>query len=211
MSAKIKAILFDMDGVLIDAKDWHYEALNQSLALFGMEINRYDHLVTYDGLPTKRKLEMLSKERELPIALHGFLNEVKQKFTLELIATRCRPTFTHQFALSRLRSMGYRLAVCSNSVRNTVEMMLGRAAILDYFDFFLSNQDVERGKPDPEIYNKVIARFGLQPQECLIIEDNPNGIAAARASGAFVLEVATVEEVNLENITAAIKRFEEGK
>lgn len=51
---KIKAILFDMDGVLVDAKDWHYEALNQALSLFGMEISRYDHLVTYDGLPTKK-------------------------------------------------------------------------------------------------------------------------------------------------------------
>ena len=53
----IKAVLFDMDGVLIDARDWHYEALNKALAIFGMEINRYDHLVTYDGLPTKKKLE----------------------------------------------------------------------------------------------------------------------------------------------------------
>jgi len=51
---KIKAIIFDMDGVLIEAKDWHYEALNKALRLFGMEISRYDHLVTYDGLPTKK-------------------------------------------------------------------------------------------------------------------------------------------------------------
>ena len=57
---KIKAVLFDMDGVLIDAKDWHYEALNKALGLFGMEINRYDHLNTFDGLPTKVKLQMLS-------------------------------------------------------------------------------------------------------------------------------------------------------
>ena len=58
-SMEIKAIIFDMDGVLIEAKDWHYEALNRALSLFGMEISRYDHLVTYDGLPTTKKLEML--------------------------------------------------------------------------------------------------------------------------------------------------------
>ena len=72
---KIKAIIFDMDGVLIEAKDWHYEALNRALSLFGMEISRFDHLVTYDGLPTKKKLEMLSIERGLPKGLHSFIND----------------------------------------------------------------------------------------------------------------------------------------
>jgi beta-phosphoglucomutase len=60
---KIKAVIFDMDGVLIDAKEWHYEALNRSLSNFGYSISRYEHLVTYDGLPTKKKLEMLTLER----------------------------------------------------------------------------------------------------------------------------------------------------
>ena len=71
---KIKAIIFDMDGVLIDAKDWHYEALNRALKLFGYNISRYDHLVTFDGLPTRKKLEMLTREHGLPPSLHGFLN-----------------------------------------------------------------------------------------------------------------------------------------
>ena len=79
----IKAIIFDMDGVLIEAKDWHYEALNQALELFGYKISRYDHLVTFDGLPTKKKLEMLSMERGLPKGLHKFINHMKQIYTME--------------------------------------------------------------------------------------------------------------------------------
>jgi beta-phosphoglucomutase-like phosphatase (HAD superfamily) len=90
---KIKAIIFDMDGVLIDAKDWHYEALNRALGLFGMEISRYDHLVSYDGLPTKKKLEMLSLERGLPYSLHEFINEIKQQYTMELVYTKCNRFF----------------------------------------------------------------------------------------------------------------------
>ncbi|HCF3308648.1 TPA: HAD hydrolase-like protein, partial [Pseudomonas aeruginosa] len=54
----IKAVIFDMDGVLIEAKDWHYDALNKALNLFGYNISRHDHLTSYDGLPTSRKLEM---------------------------------------------------------------------------------------------------------------------------------------------------------
>ena len=210
MSKNIRSVIFDMDGVLIDAKDWHYEALNRALAMFGMEISRYDHLVTYDGLPTRKKLEMLSMERDLPIALHAFLNDLKQKFTMELIATRCRPTFAHQYALGKLRSQGIKMAVCSNSVRSTIELMMHRAALIDYLEFFLSNQDVLNGKPDPEIYVQAIDRLGLKPEQCLIVEDNPNGIAAAKASGAFVFEVASTADVNLENILATIALIDEG-
>lgn len=210
MSIKIKSVIFDMDGVLIDAKDWHYEALNRALALFGMEISRYDHLVTYDGLPTRRKLEMLSMERGLPLALHAFLNDLKQKFTMELIATRCRPTFAHQYALGKLLTQGFQLAVCSNSVRSTIELMMHRAALMEYLEFFLSNEDVLNGKPDPEIYIEAMKRLGLKPEQCLIVEDHPNGIAAAKASGAFVFEVATTDDVNLENILSAITRIEKG-
>lgn len=205
---KIKAVIFDMDGVLIEAKDWHYESLNKALGLFGMEISRYDHLVTYDGLPTKKKLEMLSTERGLPVELHDFINEMKQQYTMEIVYARCKPRFFHEFALSRLKQEGYRLAVASNSIRQTVQVMMSHAALLDYLDFFLSNQDVKVGKPDPEIYTKAIARLGLSPQECLIVEDNEKGIQAARASGAWLMEVDEIEDVNYQNIMAHIIRIE---
>lgn len=208
MAGKIKAVVFDMDGVLIDAKEWHYEALNRALGLFGMEISRYDHLVTYDGLPTKKKLEMLSVERGLPTSLHGFLNDLKQSYTMEMIATRCRPTFHHQYAVSKLSSMGYLIAVCSNSVRATVELMMKRAALQEYLEFFLSNEDVSKGKPAPDMYLNAFEKLSLTPQECLIVEDNPHGIAAARASGGHVMEVDSLEEVNFRNIMVHIDRAE---
>ena len=206
----IKAIIFDMDGVLIEAKDWHYEALNKALSLFGYEISRYDHLVTYDGLPTSRKLEMLSMERGLPRKLHKFINELKQQYTVDKIFTDCFPMFHHEYALAKLKSEGYKLAVGSNSIRNTIDLMMQKSNLKEYLDFFLSNQDVKKGKPDPEIYNKAIERLGLNPKECMIVEDNFNGIAAAKASGAHVMEVETVYDVNYENIKAHIKKAEEG-
>lgn len=205
---KIKAILFDMDGVLIDAKDWHYEALNEALAIFGMEINRYDHLVTYDGLPTKKKLEMLTLERGLPRALHGFINDMKQEFTFQLGYAKCKPTFNHQYALSHLKVQGYRMAACSNSIRKTMEVLFERAALTDYFEFYLSNEDVKESKPNPEMYITAIQTLNLQPNECLILEDNENGIKAAQASGAHLLIIHDVHEVNLTNITKRISEIE---
>lgn len=204
----IKAVIFDMDGVLIEAKDWHYEALNRALRLFGYEISRYDHLTTYDGLPTRRKLEMLSLECGLPRELHGFINEMKQAYTMEIVHAQCKPRFVHEFALSRLHAMGYRLAVASNSIRNTIEVMMQKACLDGYLDLMLSNEDVSLPKPSPEIYSKAIAHFGLAPRECLIVEDNENGIRAATASGAHVLVVRETDEVNIDNILGYIRQAE---
>lgn len=207
----IKAILFDMDGVLIDAKEWHYEALNKALGLFGIEISRYDHLHTFDGLPTKVKLQMLSEQYYLPEQLHGFVNQMKQQYTAQLIHERCHPMFHHEYALSRLHQEGYKIAVCSNSIRSTIELMMNKAMLTEYLDLIVSNEDVRKAKPDPEMYQTAIAKFGLKPEECIVVEDNPNGIAAGRASGGAVLEVATVYDVNYENIKALINRIEGGK
>lgn len=209
--AKIKAILFDMDGVLIAAKDWHYEALNRALKLFGMEISRYDHLVTYDGLPTRQKLEMLSLEKGLPRQLHGFINKLKQQYTIEIVHAQCKPVFHHEYALSRLKAEGYRLAVCSNSVRKTVELMMEKSALERYLEFFLSNEDVLKSKPDPEIYLLAMKRLGVSPEESLIVEDNAHGLEAARRSGGACLHVESTLDVHYQNIKNRILECEQGE
>ncbi|ENW98053.1 hypothetical protein F900_03527 [Acinetobacter modestus] len=205
---KIKAIIFDMDGVLVDAKDWHYQALNRALQLFGYQISRYDHLTTYDGLPTSKKLEMLSLESGLPKELHQFINEMKQIYTMEIVYANCKPRFVHEYALSKLKTRGFKLAVASNSIRHTVEVMMDKSKLVQYLDQIVSASDVIKPKPDPEIYLTSIARLGLMPEECLIVEDNDNGIKAARASGAHVLVVKDIHEVNLNNIESQIKHIE---
>jgi HAD superfamily hydrolase (TIGR01549 family) len=210
MAKKIKAVIFDMDGVLIEAKDWHYEALNKALGLFGFNISRYDHLVTFDGLPTSRKLEMLTVERGLPKSLHSFINEMKQRYTEEYVFTRCKPKFIHQYALSRLKSEGYKLALASNSIRKSIDLMMEKSDLDQYLDFKLSNQDVTKAKPDPEIYNIAIARLGLTPDECMICEDNQNGIRAALASGAHLFKVDTVNDVTYDKMMQRIKEIEGG-
>jgi len=202
----IKAVIFDMDGVLIEAKEWHYDALNKALSLFGYHISRHEHLTAYDGLPTSRKLDMLSVERDLPVALHAFINEMKQVYTMEIVYAQCKPTFVHQYALSTLKRQGYKLAVASNSIRNTVQVMMDKANLDQYLDLQLSNEDVLQPKPAPDIYLKAIRDLGLRPDECLIVEDNENGIRAAKASGAHVLVVSETSDVNFDNI---FKKIEE--
>jgi len=208
MNTTIKAILFDMDGVLIEAKEWHYESLNKALELFGLSISRADHLTTFDGLPTKDKLKLLSIEKGLPEELHSFTNEMKQIYTMEIIQSQCRPQFEQEYALSKLKSMGYKIAVCSNSIRDTVVAMMQKAGLIKHIDLIISNQDVAKGKPDPEMYVKAINEFGLLPENCLIVEDNENGIRAAKASGAHLLVVKEVTDTNFLNIKKRIEEIE---
>ena len=192
---KIKAVLFDMDGVLLDAKEWHYLALKKALQIFGFDISRYDHVMKYDGLPTKKKLEFFSKEYNLPIQLHQLINELKQEYTLDLIHQNAKPNFIHQYTLSNLKLQGYKLALCSNSIKNTILLAMRKTNLIDYFDLVLSNEDVKNPKPNSEIYDLAIEKFGLKPEECLIVEDNENGIQAAKNSGAHLFEVSLVEDV----------------
>jgi len=196
-----------MDGVLIEAKDWHYDALNRALGLFGHTISKYDHLITFDGLPTVTKLDMLTLEKGLPKKLHEFVNELKQKYTLELVHQHCKPRFYHEYALSQLRSQGYKIGCGSNSVRNSMEIMLEKSDLLKYMDIVVSAEEVSEPKPSPEMYERIISHFNLHPEECLIIEDNENGIKAARSSGANVLIVKAVDEVNIENIIQKIEKI----
>lgn len=207
---KIKAVLFDMDGVLIDAKDWHYEALNQALLYFKAKpISREDHLTKFDGLSTQQKLKILSREEGLDENLHDQINELKQKYTWKIGEEKIQPLPIHIFAVKKLQEEGYKMAVCSNSVKKTVELFTSKAGLANYMEFLMSNEDVKNKKPDPEIYQKAIEKLGLQPEECLIIEDNINGIAAARASGAYVLEINSILDASYKNIRNKIDRIEQ--
>jgi len=204
----IKAILFDMDGVLIDAKIWHYDALNRALRHFGYTISPESHLTTFDGLPTHNKLTILSQSKHLPSGLHELINQLKQIYTLEITHQRCKPVFNHQQALRSLKNEGYKIAVCSNSIRATIKTMMKLSSLNSYLDLILSNQDVIDGKPNPEIYIKAMQHLEVSPNECLILEDNDNGIKAALASGGHLLKVGTPSDVKYETIKRRIQEIE---
>ncbi len=202
---KIKAILFDLDGVLVDATEWHYGALNRALGLFGYNIARYEHLTNYNGLPTRKKLEMLSVEKGFPRGLHSLVNKIKQKYTREEILRNCIPVFEKEFMLHQLKRDGFKLGVCSNSIRESVELMLRGSGIFELFDCVLSNEDVAHAKPDPEIYLAAFRQLGVQPHETVIVEDAPHGIESARRSGGVLCQVTGFTEVDYARIQRSLE------
>lgn len=205
----IKAVLFDMDGVLVDAKEWHYDALNLALEKKGYSaITRQEHLSTYDGLPTKDKLKKHPQTKDLSAEEHKKINDLKQELTFEVIEKSCVPNQTVLDAIKHLKDSGIKIACCSNSIRESIEMMLEKSSVIEHLEFIVSNEDVPNSKPAPDMYIKAIKDLGLTPTEVLICEDNIRGITAAMHSGAYVLEIGTVEDTNKENISKAITKIE---
>jgi len=194
----IKLVIFDLDGVLVEAKSIHYESLNKALDP-QFAINWDEHLLTYDGLKTNQKLEMLHIKKGLPQELFKQVWDKKQYYTLKSLK-ELKPSPQLQVCMDLLIQSGYKLAVCSNSIRKTVLTVLSRLDIIDRFDLILSNEDVQNSKPHPEIYWKAISMMGCLPEETLIIEDSPFGLLAANRSKSHVMRVESPKDITYNNI-----------
>lgn len=206
--AGMKAVIFDLDGVLVDSRPLHYDALNWALSQIDniYAITLEEHLAKYDGRPTKKKLEMLTQEKGLDPKWYNQVWRWKQEYTLTLIKERIQRNEQLRAILVELQSKGLRLFCASNSIRATLEDMLVCLGVRDLFDGVYSNEDVIHTKPHPNIYVKCFADHGLVPQQCVIVEDSPIGRVSAELSGAHVCVVTGPEEVTLERINSELDK-----
>jgi HAD superfamily hydrolase (TIGR01509 family) len=204
-----KLIVFDLDGVLVEAKNIHFDALNDALGK-EYEISWAEHLSTYDGLKTNQKLEMLTERKGLPTELHKGVWDKKQKYTLQMLK-ELKPNQTLQSVMNALSEDGYKLAVCSNSIRKTVLTVLSKLGIMEFMDLIISNEDVKNSKPHPEMYWKAISMMSCLPEETLIVEDSPYGLLAASRSKSHVLRVRNPQEVTHANIFKKLTEIQMGK
>lgn len=198
----IKLIIFDLDGVLVSTKDLHFISLNKALSNIDSkhEITLEEHHQRYDGLPTKRKLKMLTQDKGLPEEYYDQINRDKQKYTFDLIRETIKKDNRLINVLKQLKHDGYIINVASNAIRETVKLLLYYTGTIEYVDYYVSNEDVIHSKPNTEMYMKCMIDSGANPNETLIIEDSPRGIEAVQNSGAHLLVVENPEAVTYEKI-----------
>ena len=203
----IKLIIFDLDGVLVNARELHYNALNRALDSIDKKyvIEREEHLSTYDGLSTKKKLNLLSKNKDLPKELHNKVWELKQQMTLKIIDgfsvdDRIRGI------LRSFKSEGYSIACATNSIRETAKLQLIRKGFFEYIDFMYSNQDVKNPKPNSEMYLRCMIKAEVNPNETLIVEDSDVGRKGALSSGAVLCPVKDSNDVRYDKIKDTINQ-----
>jgi len=201
-----KLIIFDLDGVLVDSREIHYEALNRALANLCEDyvININEHLSLYDGLPTSKKLTMLTEKKGLPVDKHQQIWEDKQKATFDIFYT-LENDHELMFYFQQLKNKDFLICVASNSIRNTVKIALIKLGLLEFVDYYVSNEDVNRNKPFPEMYWKCMTVCNAIPKNTVIFEDSHIGRQGALDSGANLIPIENRKNLSQTKIDQAIK------
>ena len=201
----IKLVIFDLDGVLYESKEFHFDSLNQALSEVdkNLEISKEDHLKTYDGLSTNRKLDILTNEKGLNPQSHQQIWARKQEITGKLLK-KIRVNESLIGYLQLLKNENIKIVCCSNSIKTTVENVLTNLGVYDLFDEIYSNEDVDNPKPHPEMYWKALIKYSITPDQALIIEDSPVGRLGAKMSGCNTIFINTPKDVNSDLVDKII-------
>lgn len=186
---KLKAVLFDLDGTLIDSEHFHYECWVDILKEFNAEITYEDWTTNYAGIPLPSNCENLKERFNMDIPLDELI-AWRTKLSKEGFANR--DISLMPFALDVIqyyKAQGLRLAVVTASPRVDVELIFNRNGLAHYFEFMVTSTDVTQTKPDPECYNLACTKLGIAKDECIVFEDTVNGMRAAKAAGLTCLVV----------------------
>jgi beta-phosphoglucomutase len=195
----IELVIFDLDGVLVDACEWHRLSLNYALKeVSNYEITLDDHKNIFNGIPTKVKLKKLLDLNIIKSEDLNKIEDLKQKNTINIINSDGKIRYEKINLLNFLKSKNIKVACYTNSIRDTAELMLNKTGILNLFDLIVTNQDVSFPKPNPEGYIKILNYFNVDKNSTIIVEDSPNGFEAAYLSGCKVFKVNNQEQVNIE-------------
>ena len=203
-----KLVIFDLDGVLLDSRDLHFESLNEALRKVDEKyvITREEHLSKYDGLNTTKKLKMLTEDKGLPVQYYDQIWNDKQKATFELIPNAY---FNKDavLAMGVLKNRGWKIAVASNSIRETVKIALQSCAAMQFVDYFVSNEDVFNTKPFPEMYWQCMTKLKALPKDTIIVEDSHIGREGAMNSGAHLYPVKDAYDLRYDTFMEFCKEF----
>ena len=203
-----KAIIFDLDGVLVDSKEIHFNALNLALKSINEKyaISIDEQASTYEGMTTKSKLDILTHTKGLPKELHEYVWRLKQEYSSTMFESLSIDNELVSI-FKYLKENNILVGVASNSIRETLTNCLQALGIWRYIDISLSNEDVNNPKPNPEIYNKCMTMLGVIPENVIIFEDSNIGRQAAKDSGANLIEVESRKNITMRFIANKIVSY----
>ncbi|HKL78903.1 MAG TPA: HAD family phosphatase, partial [Mobilitalea sp.] len=206
----LKAVIFDMDGVIIDSEPMHALAAIMALKQYNVELT-LDYCYSFIGSTNFYMCQKIIEDYHMDATaeeLHQANMDMKEK----LLAQRGYSTIPHVLELMKdLHEHGMKLIIASSSPSATIEYVMDTLAIKQYFEGYISGMDIELPKPAPDIFLKAASSLGVSPDECLVIEDSPNGVNAAYAAGITCIGFTNPSsgKQNLKNAYLLLEGFDE--
>lgn len=179
----IKAIIFDMDGVLVDSDPFHIAIEKHQIEVNKVLISDEEHH-QYIGVATDVMWYDIAKRYALPIDVEQIITQNKEESILffnELKEIPLMPGI--EDVLKKLTEMNYPMAVASSSFKVIIEIILKKTGLRKYFQHIVSSEEAGKSKPSPDVFLLAAKRLGIDPAECLVVEDSFNGIKAAKSAG----------------------------
>lgn len=207
---KIKAVIFDLDGIIIDSEPWQKQAFERTLTPYGIKLTDRE-FSRFIGIRTYENFLYLKSKYNLPLSAER-LTRIKNQHYGEILKKQARPREGLIELLNYLFPQ-YILAVASGSIKKDVIGTLKLLNIEKYFKLVLTGDDIKNGKPDPEIFIRTAQKLNLFPEQCVVIEDSENGVISARRAGMYIIAVPTpsTKYHNFKDADIIIKNLSEIK
>ena len=183
----IRAVVFDLDGLMFDTEELFFRVASEALADRGKALTP-DVMKQFIGRRADEVVQLWKTLAGVQDPVEDFLADVRRRF-FEVMDSVVHPMPGLFVLLDRLHRLALPAAVATSSRQSYADRLLVRHGLKDRFDFVLTSEDVTLGKPDPEIYRLAAARFGVPAQTMLVLEDSPAGVAAAKGAGAVAVGV----------------------
>lgn len=206
-----KAIIFDMDGVLVDSEPFHVEIEKRQFELNHLSISEEEHH-QYMGVATDVMWREIAKRHALSLPVEVLIEQNKTESISYFTEIKEIPVMPGLIdLLEKLTSKNFPIAVASSSFPEIIELILERTGLHKHFQVIVSSQEAGKSKPEPDVFLLAAKRLGINPKDCLVIEDSANGIKAAKAAGmrCIAFEGSGANPENQKEADAAMKSFDQ--
>lgn len=178
----LKLVIFDMDGVIVDSEPIHFKSEKESFISLGIVVSKKEH-ESYVGMDQRGIWKEIKRRHKLFYSEEELIEKHIKILTTYIIKENLKPMDGVIELFDELEKNGIKKAVASSSPRKLIENILKRFGIYENFDFVISGEEVEKGKPEPDIFKQVAYTLGIQSNNAVVIEDSENGVKAAKEAG----------------------------
>lgn len=192
MKARIKAVLFDMDGLMIDSEPYHLKAFDTVLRRYNSSLSQEENKTRYIGIEDIVAAADMVERKQLPISKEELVQKKQQAYLQYLKSDIVAKVGLMELLIS-LKQLRLKTAVASGSALHEIKTIVANLNIREYFDFLCSSTQVSHGKPAPDVFLYAASNLGVDPASCLVLEDSPSGLYAGKAANMHVIIVPSRE------------------